>query len=244
MLLVLEDLEGLDAANAREVGKQWNRLFGLVQLHLCVHSLPAPPTFHLAFPRLQTVSITNSIITCDPESGAAGLAACLEQLPYLTTLTYSAGRACTLAHALLPHIPHLKQLKHLDLSSNGIEELPQDFTAPSLSSLSLRHNRLRALPSSLCACSTLEVLDVQDNKLAALPEQARSLMSLTSLNCQANKLSSLPAGLSRLECLRSLSLAANRYAPKGRGHAGWHVNVCVYARRCACADVDLGLAAY
>lgn len=82
----------------------------------------------------------------------------------------------------------------LHLEHNGLKTLPDELLAvlPCLEELSLHHNRLRQLPSSITQCKTLRVIDVHANRLAEVPTDLVELTSLQVFDATANNLQTIP----------------------------------------------------
>lgn len=95
-------------------------------------------------------------------------------------------------------------VKHLTLSENDLRSVAGCDTG-SLSSLTLRNNRLKSL-DGLVTRAALERLDLSYNRLAGLELDTKSLRSL---NLVGNELASL-AGLVVRDALRELNAGGNR----------------------------------
>ncbi|XP_063217315.1 protein phosphatase PHLPP-like protein [Bacillus rossius redtenbacheri] len=109
--------------------------------------------------------------------------------------------------------PPPANLKHLDVSYNELEGLPE-WTAdcPRLVALFASHNRLRALPSRLFSgeLARLQTAQLSHNRLASLPPFARPVY-LHELFLQGNNLNTLPAGFFAATVrLRVLNVSNNR----------------------------------
>ncbi|XP_069734044.1 leucine-rich repeat-containing protein 25 isoform X2 [Phaenicophaeus curvirostris] len=97
--------------------------------------------------------------------------------------------------ALSPSSRVAPELEELDLSHNGLRELPATFLARArgLRGLRLQHNRLRALPDAFFANATaLQTLWLDGNPLAAVPSSAfqASLRSL-AVPCRCDAVGSV-----------------------------------------------------
>ncbi|XP_069698714.1 protein phosphatase PHLPP-like protein isoform X2 [Periplaneta americana] len=109
--------------------------------------------------------------------------------------------------------PPPTHLKHLDVSYNELETLP-DWTAgcPQLRSLFASHNKLRALPEHLfCGeLGSLQTLQLSYNQLQRLPAVIRHV-PLQELFLQSNSLATLPNNFFTASVrLRVLNLSNNR----------------------------------
>ena len=78
-----------------------------------------------------------------------------------------------------------------------------------LEHLSLQHNHLSSLPSSLGNLIRLKTLDISFNKLEAVPEQLHMLKNLEKLNLSHNKLTLLPSFILSLKNLKSFLVSRN-----------------------------------
>ncbi|XP_068443854.1 leucine-rich repeat and calponin homology domain-containing protein 4 isoform X2 [Clinocottus analis] len=152
----------------------------------------------------------------------------------------AASGALNLSNRKLKEFPRsarnydLSDITHADLSKNRLCELPEELCQfISLETLSLYHNGMRSLSSSLgnlqaltylnlsrnllsCLPSSvfqlplLRVLIVSNNKLCSLPASIYALTHLRQLDVSCNELKGLPAELGQLECLRDLNLRRNQ----------------------------------
>ncbi|XP_041820454.1 leucine-rich repeat and calponin homology domain-containing protein 4 isoform X1 [Chelmon rostratus] len=152
----------------------------------------------------------------------------------------AASGALNLSNRKLKEFPRsarnydLSDITHADLSKNRLCELPEDLCQfISLETLSLYHNGMRSLSSSLGNLQALtylnlsrnllsslppplfqlpllRVLIVSNNKLCSLPASIYSLTHLRQLDVSCNELQCLPAELGQLECLRDLNLRRNQ----------------------------------
>nr|XP_040035540.1 leucine-rich repeat and calponin homology domain-containing protein 4 isoform X2 [Gasterosteus aculeatus aculeatus] len=152
----------------------------------------------------------------------------------------AASGALNLSNRKLKEFPRsarnydLSDITHADLSKNRLCELPEELCQfISLETLSLYHNGMRSLSSSLGNLQALtylnlsrnllsglppsvfqlpllRVLVVSNNKLCSLPASIFSLTHLRQLDLSCNELQCLPAELGQLECLRDLNLRRNQ----------------------------------
>jgi hypothetical protein len=128
----------------------------------------------------------------------------------------------------------LKEWTKLDLSANGLTEVPESLGSLSnlevlwlhnnqlsavpeslgrlsnLTQLYLSYNQLNAVPESLGRLSKLRVLWLQENRLGALPESLGDLSNITRLILNHNQLTTLPESLGRLSSLTIFSLDGNQ----------------------------------
>uniref|UniRef100_A0A1A8L372 Leucine-rich repeats and calponin homology (CH) domain containing 4 n=1 Tax=Nothobranchius pienaari TaxID=704102 RepID=A0A1A8L372_9TELE len=152
----------------------------------------------------------------------------------------AASGALNLSNRKLKEFPRsarnydLSDITHADLSRNHLCELPDELCQfISLETLSLYHNGMRSLSSSLGNLQALtylnlsrnllsslppsvfqlpllRVLVVSNNKLSSLPSSVYSLTRLRQLDVSCNELQLLPGELGQLECLRDLNLRRNQ----------------------------------
>ncbi|XP_076004441.1 leucine-rich repeat and calponin homology domain-containing protein 4 isoform X2 [Genypterus blacodes] len=152
----------------------------------------------------------------------------------------AASGALNLANRKLKEFPRsatnydLSDITHADLSKNRLCELPEELCHfISLETLSLYHNGMRSMTSSLGNLQALtylnlsrnllsglppavfqlpllRVLIVSNNKLSALPASIHTLTQLRQLDVSCNELQCLPAELGQLESLRDLNLRRNQ----------------------------------
>ncbi|KAI3375864.1 hypothetical protein L3Q82_004140 [Scortum barcoo] len=129
----------------------------------------------------------------------------------------AASGALNLSNRKLKEFPRsaknydLSDITHADLSKNRLCELPEELCQfISLETLSLYHNGMRSLSSSLGNLQALTYLNLSNNKLCSLPASIYSLTHLRQLDVSCNELQCLPAELGQLECLRDLNLRRNQ----------------------------------
>ncbi|XP_028284835.1 leucine-rich repeat and calponin homology domain-containing protein 4 isoform X2 [Parambassis ranga] len=104
----------------------------------------------------------------------------------------------------------LSDITHADLSKNRLCELPEELCQfISLETLSLYHNGMRSLSSSLGNLQALTYLNLSRNLLSSLPPSVFQLPLLRVLIVSNNKLSSLPASIYSLTHLRQLDVSCN-----------------------------------
>ncbi|XP_023733827.1 probable LRR receptor-like serine/threonine-protein kinase At2g24230 [Lactuca sativa] len=112
-------------------------------------------------------------------------------------------------------IGKLTKLQSLDLSSNQITNLPNDFwSLGSLKTLNLSNNTISMnLPSNIGNFGSLEKLDLSfNNFFGSLPESISSLISLQVLNLNRNGFdSTVPLGILACRSLISLDFSSNSF---------------------------------
>lgn len=112
---------------------------------------------------------------------------------------------------LPPEIGQLTNLKELDLSGNTLTKLPIEIgQLTNLEVLKLSGNRLTRLPKSLVRIQKLTILDLSNNQLSAVPVEITTLKHLKGLNLTANYLVDLPVEIGNLVNLNTFYLSENR----------------------------------
>ncbi|XP_070849139.1 leucine-rich repeat and calponin homology domain-containing protein 4 isoform X2 [Chaetodon trifascialis] len=125
----------------------------------------------------------------------------------ITHADLSKNRLCELPEELCQFI----SLETLSLYHNGMRSLSSSLgNLQALTYLNLSRNLLSSLPPSLFQLPLLRVLIVSNNKLCSLPASIYSLTHLRQLDVSCNELQCLPAELGQLECLRDLNLRRNQ----------------------------------
>ncbi|XP_070785717.1 leucine-rich repeat and calponin homology domain-containing protein 4 [Enoplosus armatus] len=128
----------------------------------------------------------------------------------------AASGALNLSNRKLKEFPRsarnydLSDITHADLSKNRLCELPEELCQfISLETLSLYHNGMRSLSSSLGNLQALTYLNLSRNLLSGLPPSVFQLPLLRVLIVSNNKLCSLPASIYSLTHLRQLDVSCN-----------------------------------
>ncbi|KAF3836779.1 hypothetical protein F7725_004243 [Dissostichus mawsoni] len=130
----------------------------------------------------------------------------------------AASGALNLSNRKLKEFPRsarnydLSDITHADLSKNRLCELPEELCQfISVETLSLYHNGMRSLSSSLGNLQALTYLNLSRNLLSSLPPSVFQLPLLRVLiDVSCNELQGLPAELGQLESLRDLNLRRNQ----------------------------------
>lgn len=128
----------------------------------------------------------------------------LAELPQLAVLELPGNRLEVLDGTVLAQ---LTALRDLDLSSCGLQALPEEIAAlPDLESLRLGNNSLEALPPQIGGCRALARLDVSSNRLLALPPELVQLARLQRVDAKNNFITRVPPCLGHLRGLKELDL--------------------------------------
>jgi hypothetical protein len=98
------------------------------------------------------------------------------------------------------------RLVHLDLSENGLRDLPPRFGSNlhSLEFLDVSNNCLRAFPRTIGKMRNLRSLYLQNNELRAVPYEIGQCTSLRNLRLENNVFSCIPSSIGKLKFLRCL----------------------------------------
>ena len=125
-----------------------------------------------------------------------------------------------LLQQLPPEVAQLPLLEELHLSGNALAALPEAWATPALAVLSAAANALLELPTGLAAAAALQVVDLSANKLTVLPgEILEGWPQLQELYVSANALAFLPEQLGQLAGLEVLAAAGNQLAALPEGLA-------------------------
>jgi len=106
----------------------------------------------------------------------------------------------------------------LDLVEKGItafEELPGLFSMEFITRLTLSHNKIKAVPSSIATLGNLEILTLFNNQIEELPTAISSLPKLRILNVGMNRLRSLGRGFGACPSLEVLDVSHNKLSEEG-----------------------------
>jgi Leucine-rich repeat (LRR) protein len=87
--------------------------------------------------------------------------------------------------------------------------------------ISLRWNRLKALPKEFFNLSQLEILELNNNTLEFLPNEIGNLTSLRELNLNINSFKALPMGIITLKKMKVLNIKNNKYLELNNEQIGW-----------------------
>lgn len=118
-----------------------------------------------------------------------------------------------------PALGALKNLAHLDISSNMLERIPETEIGAlqNLKSLNLSQNDIKVIPYQVGSLAKLEVLDVSENSLGqlteghALPDTIGNLSKLKELKLQGNLIDKLPVQFKYLKKLENLDISSNHF---------------------------------
>lgn len=108
-----------------------------------------------------------------------------------------------------PEIRFFAELDTLCLYRNEIKQFPVEISKLKIRSLQLSDNGLEELPHEIGNMKHLNDLDVRSNLFSQFPSQILNLSNLESLNLHRTKLIEFPNELSKLKKLKYLNLAQN-----------------------------------
>lgn len=112
---------------------------------------------------------------------------------------------------LFTQISQLKNLKELDLSENGLSDLPMSLTKlTQLKELWLDDNAFTSIPESVKGLSNLEYLRFFSNNIDSLNIASGDLKSLKGINLCYNKFDTFPMELTNLKNLESVVMWHNQ----------------------------------
>lgn len=104
----------------------------------------------------------------------------------------------------------LEKLEQLMLDENALEWINSLHTLRNLRNMTLKGNKLRALPNEMGVLKTLQTLSLQDNLLTRLPRHIEGLSSIQRLDLKNNDLAYLPDAIGRLTSLKVLDISENK----------------------------------
>jgi len=94
---------------------------------------------------------------------------------------------------------HCKDLTHLSLASNEIQEVSGIDNLIHISHMNLLRNNLTSLPSTIGLLTSLKKLELANNQLTTLPDCFGQLTQLKHINLEDNELSELPISFRKLK---------------------------------------------
>lgn len=215
---------------------------------------------------LQKPETTHLVISCSPAE-VSKFVSSIYKLRQVESLRLEGGDEATDWEAIFKALDHLDRLKELHLSYIEMKNVPAGIDRlclqsmsvsgckllnyhelfirlshqPALTTLSLDHNQLEAIPQELAELPglrslsisndpgidiengmitlgklpQLEHLSLRDNDIEELPSSISSLSNLASLDISSNYIEKLPSFLAKLEKLDSLALQGNAFKDLG-----------------------------
>ncbi|CAL8143193.1 unnamed protein product [Orchesella dallaii] len=106
----------------------------------------------------------------------------------------------------------------LDLVEKGLatfDELPGLLSMEFVTRLTLSHNKIRSIPSTVANLVNLEILTLFNNQLEELPTAISSLPKLRILNVGLNRLTNLGRGFGACPSLEILDVTHNKLSEEG-----------------------------
>jgi Leucine-rich repeat (LRR) protein len=105
-------------------------------------------------------------------------------------------------------IYNLYNKKSLDLSNNGLSEIPKEIgQLQNLQRLYLGYNKLSEIPKEIRQLQNLQRLYLSYNKLSEIPKEIGQLQHLHTLYLNNNELSEIPKEIGQLKHLKYLYLS-------------------------------------
>jgi len=105
----------------------------------------------------------------------------------------------------------LTSLRHLDLSFNHFDSLPESMVGFSeLVTFTAERNLITALPQTITYLDTLEHIDVSNNRFTVFPIHLQHMKNLKTLNMRNNNITLLPREMHTMTGLELLDLSKNR----------------------------------
>jgi internalin A len=134
----------------------------------------------------------------------------LTSLSSLVELDIAANKV-GLSNESVQRISELVSLKSLDLSSNSIVSIPEDFgKLVNLESLDLSGNSISDLPRSFANLKSLKTLRLDGNNFSDIPTAISELHQLVLLDLSINKLASIPDWFGEQSSIARLYLSVNK----------------------------------
>lgn len=135
----------------------------------------------------------------------------IDKLVNLKELIIHHNRLTSLSWSSQARLPgSIKNLTHLDISSNKLTFLPDSITKlTNLVQLDISDNKLTFLPVSIGKLVNLTLLDISHNELTKLPKSIGKIKNLTHFHIDNNQLKKLPESIGRLSNLTYLYIYNN-----------------------------------
>lgn len=220
--------------NVDQLPQRLNQLKNLQSLELFALPIKTLPEVLMELPNLKILSVNTGDVSLDFDQVVDVLKAC-EKLRALKLVTPNLK--------LSEKISALQQLKKLDLSGNGLENIPDAvYQLHNLIELDLGMNQLRSIPKGIGQLSKLKVLKLNSNwrykvqlnnlmdelhqlthlktlhlwscqSLKQLPENICTCTALQALDVDNNLLKDVPESLYHMHWLKKLRLSTNPISP-------------------------------
>lgn len=159
--------------------------------------------------KLKEYENVRSLMICDTD--LEGIPRGIENLVNLKTLIFTRNKNASELHGL-NRLSSLKKLKHLNLSKNGIEKLPEDINKlKNLKTLDISNNNLNTIERAFSALNKLRSLDISGNNFATIPGVLVLQSDLRILKASNNKICSLEKSFGLLRKLEKLDLSKNNF---------------------------------
>lgn len=104
-----------------------------------------------------------------------------------------------------------KNLKHLDLSFNSIEEIPAKIKElTKLETLSINRNKIKDLPKEIGSLNNLKSIDFLANNISEIPTSLCNLKKIERINLADNIVTNIPKCLGNSKTLKLLALTSTK----------------------------------
>jgi Leucine-rich repeat (LRR) protein len=109
-------------------------------------------------------------------------------------------------------IAEMKGLRHLDVSAQLIEALPNTMATMALEKLNLSYTQLQVFPSAQLNAATLQSINISNcKKIHRLPDDIGDFIHLQHLNIGGTSIRTLPATIAQLQNLQMLDISGLRW---------------------------------
>lgn len=126
----------------------------------------------------------------------------MDKLDYVVKLDLSKNKLSS-----VNEITGMKGLISLDMSSNQLTSLPDDFSdLKYLKELDLSRNKIQGLPDDFGKLKHLHILNLKQNQLQTMPRSIANLSNLEILDLSFNQIKSIPLEIAGLKNLKKLNL--------------------------------------
>ena len=132
----------------------------------------------------------------------------ISYLVNLNQLQLYEDKKCSLIKSLPDEFFTLKNVRSLDVSGTGIDDLTEAFcNMVSIKSLTLWNSHLTSLPKNIGNLINLNYLNIMYTKIAELPESIGNCRNLERLLCGSSELTQLPESIGLLTALNELDIS-------------------------------------
>ena len=109
-------------------------------------------------------------------------------------------------------IRQLRNLRYLLVTDDhGITEIPEEIAQlPLLQGLCLTSNKIRAIPTALYNCPSLQRLDLEDNDITRIEDGIHALRNVYGIDLSGNRLEYVTPDIARMPSLKQLYIRKQR----------------------------------